>query len=390
MANELTFNQVSTVLNSIVNQATGKSLPVATDTGSFVTQAQTALKAGYDPVLNAISQTLSRTIFSIRPYYRKFGGLEVDSVKWGNHVRKLTNVDSTFSNDDRYLVEDGQSIDPWIVKKNKVLQTNFYGQEVFQFQSPTYFRDQLDVAFRGPEEFAQYIDMVTQNARDIIEQGYEGLARMVLANLIGGKLVADTPSVIHLVTEYNDYAGTELDSETVRQPENFLPFAKWAFGRIQTLRDMMTERTGLYQMQITGKEVNRHTPLDRQKVYILANEINHIDASVLSSVYNEQFLRYGDHERVNFWQAPGAPSTINVKPNYINSNGVEVKSVNAVEEDNVFGVIFDEEACGYTRANEWSGATSFNPRAGMYNLFFHSTGRYWTDLTEKAVVLLLD
>ena len=43
MANTLTFDQISTVLNDIVKQATGMETMKATDTSSFVAQAQTAL-----------------------------------------------------------------------------------------------------------------------------------------------------------------------------------------------------------------------------------------------------------------------------------------------------------------------------------------------------------
>ena len=82
--NDLTFTQAATVLNSIVKQATGQTAQLPTNTAEFVSVAQTALKAGYDPVLNAISQVLSRTIFSIRPYNRKFAGLQVDNQKFGN------------------------------------------------------------------------------------------------------------------------------------------------------------------------------------------------------------------------------------------------------------------------------------------------------------------
>lgn len=61
--NDLTFNQLSMVLNSIVQQATGQQVLQVTNTAEFVSVAQTALKTGYDPVLQAISQVLSRTIF---------------------------------------------------------------------------------------------------------------------------------------------------------------------------------------------------------------------------------------------------------------------------------------------------------------------------------------
>lgn len=394
MANALTFNQISAVMNEIYQQATGRSDPAPVDTQSFVTQGQKALLAGMDPLLNSISQVLSRTIFSIRPYSRKFGGLEVDEIKWGNHVRKLTNADTPFENDDRYDLVDGEpGPDMFKVKKNKVLQTNFYGKEVFQFQSPTYFRDQLDVAFRGPDEFARYITMVMQNASDILEQGREGLARSLVCNLIGSRKSFDNgENVVHLVTEYNEYTGLSLDTNTVKEPENFTPFAKWCFARIRTLRDMMTERTSLFQTNIEGYEINRHTPLDRQKVYLLADLINHIDAEVLSSVYNEEFLRYGDHERVNFWQNPKDPYFVSVSPNGIDNQGniISTPADEPVLVQNVVGVIFDEEAIGYTVANQWSGASPFQVRGGYYNLFHHETLNYWEDNTEKSVVLLLD
>lgn len=398
MANEMTFNQISTILNSVYNQATGRQAPIATDTGSFVTQAQTVLKTGYDPTLNAISQVLSRTIFSIRPYYRKFGGIEVDNIKWGNHVRKLNNIDLLFEDDARYDIEDGTSVDMFKVRKNKVLQTNFYGQEVFERQSPTYFRDQLDVAFSGPEEFARYVTMVTQNGNDIIEQAYEGLARMLVCNLIGANMAVDetdkTDGVIHLVTEYNEYAGTSLDSDTVKKPENWKEFSRWMFARIKTLRNLLTERTIKYQLNIEqngeSKAITRHTPLDRQKIYLLADIMNHVDAEVLSVTYNDRYLNLGDHETVNYWQSPNNISTVTVLPSYINKNGEVVEETEAILAQNVVGVIFDEEAIGYNRTNEWSGATPFNVKGGYYNEFYHSTGRWWTDMTEKSVVLLLD
>lgn len=67
MANDLTFTQLATVLNSIVSQATGATAQAVVDTSTFVNVAQTALKTGYDPLSTAISQVLSRTIFLLVP-----------------------------------------------------------------------------------------------------------------------------------------------------------------------------------------------------------------------------------------------------------------------------------------------------------------------------------
>ena len=79
--NNLDFNQLATVLNQVVKQATGQTQMVATNTEEFVSIGNTALLAGYDKLATGISQVLQRTIFSIRPYYRKFAGLEADRCK---------------------------------------------------------------------------------------------------------------------------------------------------------------------------------------------------------------------------------------------------------------------------------------------------------------------
>ena len=65
--NIMNFNQIATVLNSIQQQATGQAALTATNTADFVTNAITTLNTGRDPVMNAISQVLTRTIFSVRP-----------------------------------------------------------------------------------------------------------------------------------------------------------------------------------------------------------------------------------------------------------------------------------------------------------------------------------
>ena len=89
-ANVLTYNAIGTLVSQIVSQATGKAAIMPTNTSDFVAVANTGLLAGYDNLMGAISQVLSRTIISNRPYTRHFQGLESDSIRWGNHVRKIS------------------------------------------------------------------------------------------------------------------------------------------------------------------------------------------------------------------------------------------------------------------------------------------------------------
>lgn len=388
-ANDLSFNQLSTVLNSIVAQATGKNPLAITNTSEFISVAQTALKTGYDPLLQSISQVLSRTIFSTRPYYRKFGGIQVDNQKWGNITRKLNISDKDWENDVRFELVDGESVDMYKVNKPNILQTNFYGANVYE-RSYTIFKDQLDCAFSGPDEFARFLSMVTGNCTDMIEQAHENLARATVANYIGGKVKGDADSCIHLLTEYNALTGLALTKENVYQPANYKPFIDWVYSRIATLTELMTERSQLFHTNITGKTINRHTPLQRQRVYLYAPARFNIESMSLANTYNYNFLKMAYNENVNYWQSIQSPSKIKVKPSYLQADGTITTPEAALEQDDIFGVIFDEEALGYTVMNQWSATTPFNAKGGYSNVFFHFTDRFWNDFTENGLVLLLD
>lgn len=398
MANDLSFEQLSTVLTAITNQATGVSNIAPVDTASFVTVAQMALKTGFDPLTTAISQVLSRTIFSVRPYTRKFRGLNVSNQRYGNHVRKLLTIDKPFEDDDRLKLTDGESIDQYRVNKPKVLQTNFYGANVYQ-KSVTIYKDQLDCAFSSPDEFASFISMVMQNASDMIEQAHEETARATINNLISGIYAAETTEdatntmakanggkrAINLLSLFNMTNGDTLTVSDIFKAANFERFVKFAFSTINTLADLMTDRNTLFSSQLTNYTVIRHTPKDRMKFYLYTDLVNKINSEVYSSVFNPDFLKLVDFERVNFWQSALNPSQIKSKPVMLNKDGT-LNTVGNTSIENVFGVLFDEEAAGYTTVNEWSQPSPFNARGGYYNQFWHFTDRYWNDFTENAIV----
>lgn len=378
-----------TVLNDIISQATGKTNITAYSSNAFMSLATTALGIAPDALLSAISQVISRTIFSIRPYNRKFAGLFVDNMKWGNHVRKINIGDKDWEQNVSYDLVDGQSIDADIVSKPDILQTNFYGQCVYS-KHYTIFRDQLNIALQNEEEFVRFYTMLVQNTMDMIEQCHENTARATIANLIGGKVKGDATNVIHLVTEYNDVTNLELDSATVKKPENFVPFYKWAFSRIKTISGLMTERSLKYHINITGHNIMRHTPVQNQRLYLYTPEMNNVESTIFSSVFNEQYLKMMDYEGVNFWQSIQTPMGINTRASYINSTGNIVIDNEGTATSNIFGILMDEEAAGITTYGARTATTPYNARGEYTNVWWHFNDRYWNDFTENAVVFLLD
>lgn len=400
--NDMTVFQAGTILQSLVKQATGQVTIAASTPGEFVSVAQTALKTGYDPILNAMSQMWGRTIFSIRPYSRKFSGLEMSMERWGNAVRKLSIADKPIEDDARFTwpvgydstkapnaLGEGESVDMYALNKPDILQVNFYGQSVYE-NSYTIFKDNMDVAFTSAEEFMRFNSLVTGNRSDKLEQYRENIARGILANYIGSLLAEKkTTRIVHLLSEYNTETGLTLTAQNVYQPENFASFMQWAYARIATISRMMTERSEMYQTVINEKHVMRHTPANKQKVYLYAKAMDQFDAMVKANTFHDNYLKFTDYEGVNFWQSIETPDSISVTPVYTSTAGVATTG-EAVEQAGIFGVIFDEEALGYAQVNNWAAVTPFNAKGGYWNTYDHVNFRAIMDMSEKGVLLLLD
>lgn len=400
--NDMVVHQASTVLNSLVKQATGQAVITASTPGEFVSVAQTALKTGYEPILNAMSQMWGRTIFSIRPYTRKFKGMEMSLDRWGNACRKISVAEQPVKDDERFTYPagydatqdpangNGKSVDMFKLNKPDILQTNFYGQSVYE-NIYTVFRDNLDVAFTGPDEFMRFNSMVAQNRSDKLEQYRETIARGLLVNYIASILEeGQNDRIIHLLTEYNALTGLKLTAQSVYQPANFQSFMEFVYSRIANISRMMTERSEMFQTVINEKHVMRHTPPNRQKVYLYSKALDMFDAMVKANTFHDNYLKYTDYEGVNFWQSIETPDSISATATYTKTDGTVATGATNKEQAGIFGVIFDEDALGYAQVNAWNSLTPFNPVGGYWNDVDHVNFRTLMDMTEKGVLLLLD
>lgn len=389
--NNMSIEQAYALVAELHEQATGQKTVAPVDLTSFISVAQTTLAAGYEPVLNAISQVIGRTLVAVRPYARKFAGLEVSNEKWGGIVRKLSFIDADPIANPSFELADGVSYDPFVVRKPKVIETRFVGSVVYQ-DCVTVFRNQLDLAFTGPEELARFMSGLMLAISNKREQWLEELSRSALCNFIGAKAIVDSGAgMIHLLTEYNTVTGASpaFTAQTIRQPANWGPFVRWAYGRISELSNKMTERSVLFQAPITGAEIARHTPVEDQKIYVLDEILGSMKAEVLSTTYNPGFLSLADVEGVGYWQDIQNPDEIQVTPEYMDASGMAVDGTAQTLTD-IIGVMFDRDAIGYNIYQDTLDASPFNPKGQYYNLFANVRVRYQNDLTEKGLVLCLD
>lgn len=400
---DFAVKQGATILNAIVSQMTGQSASAnITGVEDFISVAETALKTGYDPVINAVSQVWRNTVFAVRDYDVPNSTLRMTAERYGNATRKLSPEAATMEDDEAFLypaaydstqtvpMGDGLSVDHYKIKKQKVLQTNFYGSIAYE-QKYSIFQDAFEVAFSSPAELVRFSQMnITERMND--RKSYEeAKARLLQLNLIGALLDENnTTRVIHLLTEYNTATGLSLTATTVMQPANFVSFIRWTYARIKTIVGLMAHRSEAFQTKITGHTILRHTDAQNVRVALFRPLMEQINSMVLSGLYHNDLMRMPTYEAVDFWQDINTPKDVKIKPVYTNTSGAQKVATNAVSNATVVGLIHDKDAIGYAWINPKSAVTPLNAAGLYYNEFYHARFATLSDNTEKAVVLCLD
>ena len=395
--NTLGIEDVRVLLNDLHTQVTGQAGITPTSTADFISMAQATLAAGTDKVWNALQVQLSKTLFSVRPYERKFKGLLADDTRWGGIIQKVSYVDSDLTEAEKvYHPVDGQSVDHWIQKKGDILVTRYTGSDAFQDWITVYDQALRD-AFLSESQLGAFYAGKMQELSNKWEQYIETLNRTALDNFMAAKYAAMTnfpDGVVHLVSEYNTLTGltgnNALTAQTVYQPANIRGFFQFVRARINTLGRRMTNRSSLYQINITGKEINRHTPYRNQKIYLSSDALDQINVMVNTNTYHDEPLAYADVEGVDFWQAIENPDQISITPAIIDpATGLAGTGAPQVI-NNIFGVMFDEDAVVTNMKDYRLESTPLNARGLYRNTWLTCNAQFCNDVTEKGIVLLLD
>ena len=392
--NSMSFEQSAAILTSLAQQATGNTALAVTDLSSYISVGQKTLLTGYDPLNIGISQMVSKTIFAHRPYTGALSSLDRDANEWGAITRKVNAIQQAVLDEGAYALTDGQHTpDMFDVRKPKLYQTNFYGFDVWS-DCVSVTRQQLKNAVSAPEDMGRLMDLILGTKADEMELARTAFRRATLANMIGAVYALNNSAQVrHLLTEYNAATGLSLTTQTVRTGDNYPNFIRWAYSQIAKASDMLEEPNALYHLNPTEGTILRHSSKDDQRLYIYAGALHEVDAQVLSVTFNADKVSTKlpkITERVNFFQSISTPNAVNVKPAYIGANGQVVASPAAQEVTNIFALLADRDALGVNFYDSSVDVSPYEAAGKYYNYWYHDSHRYYNDVTENAVLFLMD
>ena len=416
MARVLTTKDAYQIINLLVKEATGQDATIqAVDPSTFVSVGETILATGVENTLNALSMVLGRTFMAVRPYNAKFGVLNsIDSGLYANRLRKISFysreavVDGASNTDLKTNFAEGydngsnggaSAPSMWEQQPSIPFELNIGGSSEWQMVQ-TVYEKQLQVAFRGPDEFAQFVSgMMTEKGNEI-EMTKEAFNRMTVLNAMAGVYDLSTymaGSSVNLTSEFNTEFGTSYLTADLLTT-HFTEFLEFFVGYVKILSDKLTNNSKNFHWAPTTTvggntyTILRHTPKDKQKLMLYNPFWIKAEARVKPAIFNERYLDFGKFEGVDFWQNENDPSAIDITPaipDAAGSNNGEQTVGTRVQLSTVIGFMFDEDALLTDFQYESSDTTVMESRKKYRNIWYTFRKNAIVDYSEKMVLLYM-
>lgn len=416
MARTLTPQDCHVLMTSIVRQATGQTNLTVTDTSSFVSAGETVLATGMENVMNSVNMVFGRLIVASRPYKAKFRLLDVsENDEYSNRLRK----DSFYAKDpmasgayntqlytnlaDGYTSgENGgaSTKSQWEQNQAMPLEFTFGGQSVWD-DCITMYEVQLQNAFRSEAEFARFTEGYLQEHSNDIESQHEAFNRMTLLNRIGMSYDMTASGdinlgAINMTKAFNDYYGLNPGYTTAQLLSTYLKdFLAFFVATLKEHSDYLTDRGTDYHCPMTKTvggvqySILRHTPKDRQRLYMYAPMFRKAEALVLPEIFHDDYLKIEQYEPVTFWQSKDGGADINIVPAiYDTATGLQVAG--SAVETKVIAVLYDVDAVMTQFILDRAAATPLEARKLYHNVWNHYNKNAINDPTENCIVFYME
>ena len=377
MARRLTTTDGYAFINAMADEMLGKNATIqAIDESTFASVGESILQAGTENVINTLSLVASRNLIAIRPYKAKFRLINaLDSGMFSNRIRKIsyyakdavpTGASNTqlFGENLMMGADNGvhydsstppvqMSVESMWLQSTPVTWQSWFGGGI-EWQYPyTLYENALKLAFRTGAEFAEFLNGFLVSAANDIETEKEAFSRLTLLNAIAGvaDLTASMPgSFVNLTTEFNTKYGTSYTTAQLLSTY-FQEFLGFFVATVKTVSDMMENRSTLYHWS-PAKTVNgisyylpRQTKKSDQRMMMISKFWNDAEALVLPQIFNDQYLKLDNFEKIDYWQNINDPTAIDVTPAIpdVLSPGAQTAG-SRVQLSNVLGIIYDRDA----------------------------------------------
>ncbi|MBR4414877.1 MAG: hypothetical protein IKS59_06165 [Aeriscardovia sp.] len=376
-------NQIYELINDVNAQTIGIENLTVLNTEQLVALGDFLFNSGsVDLWTNTLLSRIASTKVSYRAYQSKLGIYAVSDITMGLIMQKIKVDMPNAVEDVTTQLQDGESIDMYIVSKPTTHQKLFAKRTPATFFRTTQ-RKWLREAFTSESAMGSFLAAVQGEVNNKIELTQENLARLTMANFMA--IISQTSSrVVDLVTEYN--ALTDNDVPTGEGALLDEGFCRYALGRMNKIAKYMETMSRLYNDGL----VDRHSPIGSQRFVSLIDFRTALETQVQWAAFNERYVATKNGIEVPYWQSAKSPFDIKLRIHEGTEDDTDDDEDVDITLSNVVGMIHDVDAFGTYRKEMDVITTPVNARGAYYNTFWHLNDLYFNDVSENGILFTLN
>ena len=265
-----------------------------------------------------------------------------------------------------------------------------YGKSI-SWELPVAITDeQWNTAFHSAAELAAFVNQIFLVVDNALVMHMEDLDRANRNNFMALKIEAQADPlntgihVVDLVDGWANFSGATADI-TVEDFLNNRKALNWAKSELIFYKDFMKKMS----VKFNTAAFKRFTPDEDLVVQVLARFEQYLNAVAESDTYHNEILQLPGHQTVPYWQAEGDLSfdaTSEIKVETVPAAGADPAVV--VNQDGIVAFFAHKWAIMHTIVNKRTAVTRFDPEA-VTQYYNQNTDRYMNNLTMPAIVFVL-
>lgn len=380
-AGQQAYNQVYGIINDAAKIMFGEQAPTVQDSASLVGLGAKILP--YDQLsinfIGTLFARIGKTIIETRAYKSTHSFLMYDDFEWGGIVQKIDTEVPDAVEDASLNLEEGKSVDMYIVAKPTAKMKFFWQKSAYTFFM-TIQRKWLKDAFTSAQAMGAFLNAIEVKMRNKLEIANENMGRLTMGNM--ACLLKGTHNEIHTITEYVAATGNTAppaDARALHDPA----FLRFLTELVQNTRVDLSVPNKIWNLEGNDKFSN---PNDLSFV-VLSRLNNAMKANVEYSAYHKEAVSLGNYVEVPFWLSPQKPFEVNLRVN--TAMNQEAPTYANVKIENLIGIMFDRRAAGTYRTETEVATTPYNARGRYTNTFWHEDNMWFNDMGEQAVIFTL-
>lgn len=389
----LNNNQVATLVNSAIAQATGSSNIATMALEEIVDRGNDASVIGsVEQFTKALLNVMIGNWYTDRSYRSQYDDPFFQNSEAFAAIASFITIqapDVTASHAWTDFVSGTTTAGVYTLYLPTVDQ-RVYGKSI-SWELPVAITDeQWNTAFHSAAELAAFVNQIFLVVDNALVMHMEDLDRANRNNFMALKIEAQNAvgntgiHVVDLVDGWANFSGATADI-TVEDFLNDRKALNWAKSELIFYKDFLKKMS----VKFNTAGFKRFTPDEDLVVQVLARFEQYLNAVAESDTYHNEILQLPGHQTVPYWQAEGDLSfdaTSEIKIETVPAAGADPAVV--VNQDGIVAFFAHKWAIMHTIVNKRTAVTRFDPEA-VTQYYNQNTDRYMNNLTMPAIVFVL-